>query len=624
MMEPPRLRVLVILAREEEASFVARVLADHGDRPSVMHDVTTGLASMQKEAFDLAIVSLSLPRGDGLAFVHHVRALHPETDVVVVASRDEIAESGHAMALGVLTTVMRPLTGDALLVAADRARERRLLLRERARLAAEGGRNKRRAQTYARCAAFVSETDASVVASRILEACAAELPLGAGAIYIPLRSMAGGFIRAASTGDETRWPAAPTSDDLDDLDPVTGIVSSHGSLRLSLVGPMEVCALVDLVPQDAAMAADLPEACAEALETVAALGTAALVASGKAEAIARTGIKDPETSAYTFAYFGDVAGREIDRAARHDRRFTLMTVAFDGLLRAGVGPTAGSLLELQRRIVDAVLSAVRDSDVVARVDDEELYLLLPEAGLLGALAARRRVLAALQEAELSFNDERLAPPAIGVAVYPTDGADLGRLLRTSRRRAEREQRGVARRLELDKLSFWERVDVLLGGEDDALLDADGRVAMHSDLERTHDEVGLSRHGTFTPGLLARVGAALASDALRHDAEGSFYVAGDAGVAAAVTLAAQTKGGRTRVWVLGREASGSSFELRVDDERLDSRIFLLSATELGAYALLARRLDGHSLIAFQSADLFLVDGLVESLRERYHLQPEAPR
>jgi len=112
--------------------------------------------------------------------------------------------------------------------------------------------------------------------------------------------------------------------------------------------------------------------------------------------------------------------------------------------------------------------------------------------------------------------------------------------------------------------------------------------------------------------------------LRHDAAGSFYVAGDAGVAAAVTLAAQTKGGRTRVWALGREASGGSFELRVDDERLDSRIFLLSATELGAYALLARRLDAHTLIAFHSADLFLVDGLVESLRALYHLQPEAPR
>lgn len=623
MIEPPRLRVLVILAQKDESGFVSRVLADHGDQPEVVHDVTSGLAAMQKEPFDLAIVSLSLPRGDGLAFVHHVRALHPETDVVVVASRDEITESGHAMALGVLTVVMRPMTGDALLVAADRSRERRLLLRERVRLAAEGGRNKRRAQTYARCAAFVSETDANVVAERILEACAAELPVRAAAIYLPLRGMVGGFIRAASTGDATEWPPAPTSDDLDALDPVTGMVHGERSLRLCLVGPMEVSALVDLVPVDLALAASLPDATAEALETVAALGTAALVASGKAEAIARTGIKDPETSAYTFAYFGDVAGREIDRAARHGRCFTLMTVAFDGLLEADSG-TSGSLLQLQRRIVDAVLSAVRDSDVVARVDEEELYLLLPEAGLLGALAARRRVLAALSAAQLVFAGQALASPAIGVAVYPTDGADLGRLLRMSRRRAEREQQGVARRLELDALPFWDRVDVLLGGEDDALLDGNGRVAMHRDLVRTHDEVGLSRHTTFTAALLARVGAALADDALRHDAEGSFYVAGDAGVAAAVTLAAQTKGGRTRVWALGREASGGSFELRVDDERLDSRIFLLSATELGAYALLARRLDAHTLIAFHSADLFLVDGLVESLRALYHLQPEAPR
>jgi len=623
MIPPPSLRVLVILGGEDESAFVARVLADHLDTVQVASDIEDGLAMMQTAPVDLVIVSLSLPRGDGLAFVHHVRALHPQTDVVVVASRDEVAESGHAMALGVLTTVMRPLTGDALLVAADRARERRLLLQERARLALEGGRNLRRAKTYARCANFISETTARVVAERILEACQAELSLSAGTIYIPRHSMQGGFVRAASCGDSALFPPTPTSDDLDELDPVTGIVRADGYLRLCLVGPVDVCALVDLVFEHQEPGGELPEATAEALETVAALGTAALVASSKAEAIARVGIKDPDTSAYTFAYFGDVAGREIDRAVRHGRRFALMTVSFDSL-DAGADTQSAQQIELIRRIVDALLTAVRDSDVLARVDDEELYLLLPETGLLGALAARRRVLAQLSSAKLTLAGAPLPAPAIGVAVYPTDGGDLGRLLRTSRRRAERDQTGVSRRLDLSSRPFWDRVDMLLGGEDDALLVRDGRVAMHADLDRTHDDVGLSRHATFTPSLLARVGAGLATDAFRHDAPGSFYVAGDAGVAEAVTLAAQSAAGRTRVWALGREASGGSYELQVDDERLDTRVFLLSVTELGAYALLARRLAPNTLIGFHSADLFLVDGLVESLRARYHLQPEAPR
>lgn len=640
MIETPSLSVLVVLDGEDESAFVSRVLAEHLDSVRAVHDVATALRVMQDEPFDLVFVSLSLPRGDGLAFVHHVRALHPDTDVVVIASRAEIAESGHAMALGVLSTVMRPLTGDALLVAADRARERRLLMQERARLAQVGSQNLLRARTYARCAGFISETSAQVVAERILETCAAELELHAGAVYLPRQSMAGGFARAATFGAVERCPPGPTGADLDELDPVTGLSEKDGALRLCLVGPLDVCAVVDLCPASSDLGADVREA----LEMVAALGTAALVASGKAEAIARAGIKDPDTSAYTFAYFGDVAGREIDRAVRHGRRFALMTVSFPAP-PDGSPSDAAPLLELRRRVVDVLLSAIRDSDVLARVDDEELYLLLPETGLLGALSARRRVLAQLEAAALELSGTKLPPPAVGVAVYPTDGGDLGRLLRASRRRAEAEQSGVSRRLGLSRRPFWERVDLLLGGEDDAIMVSGDRVAMHPDLDRTHDAIGLSRHATFTPGLLARVGAGLASDALRHEAAGSIYVAGDPVVAEAVTAAAQGSLGRTRVWSLGHRAPqvdvsagdgrstsrppppeelDSGFDLAVQDPRLEERAFLLSVTELGAYAVLARRLSPSALIGFHSADLFLVDGLVESLRQRYHLQPEPHR
>ena len=34
-------------------------------------------------------------------------------------------------------------------------------------------------------------------------------------------------------------------------------------------------------------------------------------------------MKDPASSAYSFAYYVDVAGREIDRARRHGRRFSI-------------------------------------------------------------------------------------------------------------------------------------------------------------------------------------------------------------------------------------------------------------------------------------------------------------
>ena len=70
------------------------------------------------------------------------------------------------------------------------------------------------------------------------------------------------------------------------------------------------------------------EASTELERALSAAGALAL-ALRKADSSAREGIKDPETSAYTFAYFVDVAGREIERARRYDRRFGLLTFTID-------------------------------------------------------------------------------------------------------------------------------------------------------------------------------------------------------------------------------------------------------------------------------------------------------
>ncbi|MGZ3455464.1 MAG: GGDEF domain-containing protein, partial [Polyangiales bacterium] len=139
-----------------------------------------------------------------------------------------------------------------------------------------------------------------------------------------------------------------------------------------------------------------------------------------AEREGRATIQDTNTSAYSFAYFVDLAGREIDLARRHGRRFALATVDL-----------AGSELDA-RAAIEIVLTAVRDTDVVARADQDELLLLLPETGAKGARTLRRRI---LDRAESKV--ARGTPMRMGLASFPFDGEDLSRLLRISRRRAAR-------------------------------------------------------------------------------------------------------------------------------------------------------------------------------------------
>ncbi len=135
----------------------------------------------------------------------------------------------------------------------------------------------------------------------------------------------------------------------------------------------------------------------------------------------RATIQDATTSAYSFAYFVDLAGREIDLARRPGRRFALATVDAAGDYDA-------------RALVEVVLGAVRDTDVVARADERELLLLLPETGSKGSRTLRRRILDRVQQ---QVGPHRPPPVRVGLANFPFDGEDLSRLLRIARRRAER-------------------------------------------------------------------------------------------------------------------------------------------------------------------------------------------
>jgi GGDEF domain-containing protein len=139
------------------------------------------------------------------------------------------------------------------------------------------------------------------------------------------------------------------------------------------------------------------------------------------ERASRATIQDASTSAYSFSYFVDLAGREIDLARRHGRRFALATVdATEGCDTDG--------------LIEVVLSAVRDTDIVARADERELLLLLPETGSKGARTLRRRILDRMQH---QVGVHRIPPVRVGIASFPFDGEDLSRLLRIARRRAER-------------------------------------------------------------------------------------------------------------------------------------------------------------------------------------------
>jgi CheY-like chemotaxis protein/GGDEF domain-containing protein len=614
-MNPPRLSVIVVAADPRDAAFVRRVLEDSGDRVLNAADVPEALAKLAQTTVDVALVSLSMPRGDGLALVHHLRALYPSLDVVAMSKPDELEDASSAMALGVLTTLVAPLTGDEIRVAVDRARERRALIAERARLSASLASSARRSALWVRAAALVTESDPVSVAKRVLALCADELDSQARAFYAADRSQ-GLLTRVAGEGDNDLLPER--IEDVDFDAPFGDPISVRGDeLSLELLHQGGAVGRVVLKMKDAQ---PFDDGVRELLTMLSYLASAAFTAARRTDAIVRGGIRDVETSAYTFAYFGDLASREIERAQRHHRPFALLTLHFASLSGFGERLSPAELSALRKTTTEAVLSAVRESDVVARVDDDEQYILLPETGRLGALACRRRILERLRRVPLELSnlpaaadkarlESVFADVSVGVAVFPVDGQDLGELLKFSRKRSERTRQGDWQKLGLDGCGFWDSVEKLLQGASGAT-----------------PAGGLGAAAMLPPGAVTQIALALIRDAQRERIAGTLYLAGDADLSVRVArqvLISQEQPLRT--WLLGPAHSvrdpAAEIRLPITDARLKNTSMLLWMTERGGYCLLGRRDADGQLAVYHSSDLDLVEGLVTVLQSTYHLQPE---
>lgn len=314
----------------------------------------------------------------------------------------------------------------------------------------------------------------------------------------------------------------------------------------------------------------------ETLALVASQATPALSLLAERERQAAATIKDPASSAYSFAYYVDVAGREIDKARRYGRRFAIATVAFEAS-DEGERPPMG-----HAEMADMLLRAARDTDVLAQVDEHEFHLLMPETDGLGAHAARRRVIARLIERGGKVMPRGLA---VGVSTFPHDGANLSQLLRVARRRAEATRHSLVRRIASDQTGLAD------------ILDAFG----WNEAPPPH-VISAARPLDLPLGNAVGLAAAVVGDALRGGA--TLLVAAhheSLALGAAVRAALGPARENVTLHAVDVRAAGSG----------DTIEALAVLAEHGAYALIGRREDGL-VRGLHAADPLLADLLADRL------------
>jgi diguanylate cyclase (GGDEF)-like protein len=336
----------------------------------------------------------------------------------------------------------------------------------------------------------------------------------------------------------------------------------------------------------------------------------------KVSTLQRQGLRDRDTGAYTISYFSDYAAKEIYKARRYARMFSVLTFSIDNLpqIRLRLGNEAARAA--QRATLKALSGIIRDSDVVARATDQEFHALLPETDFFGALMFLRRAIAAMHsEPEAKAIEQRL-PMGItgGASSFPRDGDDLDELLSRSRKRMDERRVSLHRQLKLDGLPFWDEVELLLG------------TARSPKLPEAPGEP--SRRGRVADVLFDELQTEVARNILREPlARGLLYV-GVPELTLDVPIAMGLDGAvgelAPRVYLLGRRSDLVTHPVLTPvfvegDDRLARHEFLLWLGDGAAYALLQRRGRGATW-GFHSSDPTIVEGLVSSLQTEYSLQP----
>ena len=111
------------------------MLLDRAGHASVMtHLGDDGLAQLKSREFDLVITDLRLPDASGLDIVAAVKAVHPETQVILMTSFSSVESAIEALRRGANDYVIKPFDNDDFMFSVERALGERRTRKENAAL----------------------------------------------------------------------------------------------------------------------------------------------------------------------------------------------------------------------------------------------------------------------------------------------------------------------------------------------------------------------------------------------------------------------------------------------------------------------------------------------------------
>jgi FixJ family two-component response regulator/GGDEF domain-containing protein len=421
-----------ILAVDDQRYFrelTEGLLQDAGYEVRTASSGDEALHILEREDFEVVITDLVMPGIDGCELVRRVKERRPDQDIVMVTGVVDVKTAVDAMKLGAVDYILKPFDRAVLVDSIDKILKQRRLHEEHALLMEENLEFMGVLSLFERAAGLFSTLSVEPLAERLIDGLCLETRAQSGVLWVA-ETLGATTLQLTAARGLVRVDREPETVGLDEV--VSAWCPNLASGRSTITTMPEdargeealfvpigmggvtigVARLSDKLDDEAFNEQDRATC-----EKYCEFGAIALHNAMRFRALERRSLRDPDTRAYTQAYFEDAVRNEIQKAHRFAHRFSLLRVEVDTA-------TAGDLEP--RDIARHMAGALRTTDLLATAEDGAYRILLPETDALGAGILAQRIRKSLA----SMDEGGRGPEAFCVsATFPVDGTQLEGLAR---------------------------------------------------------------------------------------------------------------------------------------------------------------------------------------------------
>jgi len=340
----------------------------------------------------------------------------------------------------------------------------------------------------------------------------------------------------------------------------------------------------------------------------------------------KVSLRDGETKAYSMAFLSDYFEKERYKAGRFRRPLSIVFLIVDNLSRIREQTSETLVSGALSNMVDAVHKALRDSDLIARVESNRFCVVLPETDYFGSVLASRRLRKAVRECRAiqHMGIEHHLEPYFVSALFPRDGKNLMDLWKNAEEKFQGQKRSPLQSLHLPEKVLWNAFDILVGKPEYYDHLREGRSVPY--FLRFRRDRGRNGHFRLSRENFLRMVESVAQDTVSRNMKRGLVIA--AGPRPEIfkqiflSLGPDAGNGRN-IYIIGR-AGSTHFDskhllyVNADDEQLRDRELILFLKENGAYGLFATDREDE-VCGFNTADEWLVDSMMDKVQETYRLQ-----